>query len=187
MLKTFVRAAVVTAALVAIPAASQAHGTRGDGVRECRICKTFTDARQRTTRVLSESFAARERAPRASLFARAPREAVAPYARRQRAERRPLFTRDMFKLPPRDPLFVRAPQEAVAPATYVRRERAERRPLFTRDMFKLPPRDPLFVRAPQEAVAPATYVRRERPARVFGAGLFNREARAPRARGDARY
>lgn len=185
MLKTFVRAAVVTAALVAIPAASQAHGTRGDGVRECRICKSFTDARQRTARVLSDSFAVRERAPRESLFRRAPREAVAPYARRARAERRPLFTRDMFKLPPRDPLFVRAPRKAVAP--YTSRARTERRPLFTRDMFKLPPRDPLFVRAPREAVAPATYVRRERaerPARVYRDRLFNREARAARVRGD---
>lgn len=158
MLKTFVRAAVVTAALVAIPAASQA-GSRGDGARECHFCKMFSHTRERVASV--------------------------------RAERpmRPLFTRDMFKLPPRDPLFKLAPREArVAP---VRTERV-RRPLFTRDMFKLPPRDPLFKLAPREERV--SHVRAERPMRPLFtrteraplAGLFNRAPRAAHVRGDRR-
>jgi hypothetical protein len=51
-----------------------------------------------------------------------------------RTARRPLFTRDMFKLPPRDPLFKLAPREERVSA--VRSTREARRPLFSRDMFK---------------------------------------------------
>lgn len=134
MLKSFVRAAVVTAALVAIPAASQAgHASRGDGVRECRICKTLSDARDRVHRAFTRR-AERDEfklPPRDPLFKLAPREErAAAHVRGTREARRPLFNREAFKLPPRDPLFKLAPREERA--AHVRSTREGRRSLFER-------------------------------------------------------
>jgi len=113
MLRTIVRAAVLTAALVAVPAASQAMHKRGDDGRACRICKMFSDTGDRLTR----GFRMKRKD---SLFALAPRERTAGYVR---TERKP------HVWPKRDPLFVLAPREK----TKVRSD-------VLSDMFKARPR-----------------------------------------------